>query len=50
MITYDKSEDKEKIKMAGNIKLKEENIRKIKEIVKTRMAVYIYIYISYIVI
>ena len=40
MITYDKSEDKEKIKMAENIKLKEENIRKIKEIVKTRMAVH----------
>ena len=43
MITYDKSEDKEKIKMAENIKLKEENMKKIKENAETRMAVYIYI-------
>ena len=36
--------------MVGTLKLKEENIRKIKENAETRMAVYIYIYISYIVI
>ncbi len=35
--------------MVGYLKLKEEN-RKIKENAETRMAVYIYIYISYIVI
>ena len=40
MIKYDKSEDKEKIKMAENIKLKEENMKKIKENAETRMAVH----------
>ena len=35
--------------MVGTLKLKEEN-RKIRKISETRMAVYIYIYISYVVI
>ena len=35
--------------MVGTLKLKEEN-RKTRKIAETRMAVYIYIYISYIVI
>ena len=43
--------EKEKMKMVGTLKLKEENkIKKLGKIAETRMAVYIYIYISYIVI
>ena len=42
--------EKEKIKMVEILELKEKNMKKIKENVKNRMAVYIYIYISYIVI
>ena len=36
--------------MVGTLKLKEENIKKIRKNAEIRMAVYIYIYISYIVI
>ena len=35
--------------MVETLKLKEKNMKKIKEIAETRMAVYIYIYISYVV-